>query len=179
MLFKFFQAMSENPSKDDWSVKVSSDLKDLSIKEDLASIKSLSEAAFKKMVKKKVKEFALDELNKKKFEHTKMDNLVYTELETQDYLLDENITTEQKRNIFRFRTMMSDFAGNFSSSETPQPCKMCFLHRDCQSHAVNCYETMKYVTAEGNYKEIFSNKISKQTACMLQQITESRKNKLG
>ena len=179
MLRKFFIAMYENPSKDDWSVQAGSDLKDLNIKEDLANIKSLSEAAFKKMVKKNVKEFALDELNQKKFEHTKMDNLVYTELEIQDYLLDEDISTEQKRNIFKFRTMMSDFAGNYSSSDTPQPCKMCFFHRDSQSHAVNCHETMKNVTAKGNYNEIFSKQISKKTACMLEQIIESRKNKLG
>ena len=38
---------------------------------------------------------------------------------------------------------------------------------------------MKNVKAEGNYNEIFSNKISKETACMLDQIIESRKNKLG
>ena len=60
-------------------------------------------------------EYALDWLNQKNFEHTKMDNLVYTELQIQDYLLDEHISTEQKRNIFKFRTMMSDFAGNYSS----------------------------------------------------------------
>ena len=179
MLRKFFNAMYENPSKDDWTVQASRDLKDLNIKEDFEYIKSFSEATFKKIVKKNVYEFALDELNQKKFKHTKMDNLVYTELKIQDYLLDEDTSTEQKRNIFRFRTMMSDFAGNYSSSDTPQPCKMCLLHRDCQAHAVICHETMKYVTAEGNYEEIFSNKISKKTACMLEQIIESRNKKLG
>ena len=125
----------------------------------------MSEAAFKKMVKMNVKEYALDWLNQKNFEHTKMDNLVYTELQIQDYLLDEGISTEQKRNIFKFRTMMADFAGNFSSSDNPQPCKMCFFHRDCQSHAVNCHETMKNVTAKGTYNEIFSNKIRRLHAC--------------
>ena len=35
--------------------------------------------------------------NQKKFEHTKMDNLVYAELQIQDYLLDEDISTEQER----------------------------------------------------------------------------------
>ena len=53
---------------------------------------------------------------------------------------------------------------------------MCFLHRDSQEHAVNCHETMKNVTAKGNYDEIILNKISKKK---LEQIMESRKNKLG
>ena len=34
------------------------------------------------MMKRKIKEFALDDLNEKKFEHSKMDNLVFTELNT-------------------------------------------------------------------------------------------------
>ena len=65
---------------------------------------------------------------------------------------------------------MSDFAGNYSSSDTTQPCKMCFFYRDCLSHAVNCHETMKNVTAKGSF-----NEMSKKTACMLEQIIESRK----
>ena len=35
------------------------------------------------------------------------------------------------------------------------------------------------VTKKGNYKEIFTNKISTDTAIMLHEITEARKNKLG
>ena len=58
--------MYENPSKDDWSIQVIQDLKDLKIPEDLSYIKSLSEAKFKKMTKVRRKEFALDIVNEKK-----------------------------------------------------------------------------------------------------------------
>jgi hypothetical protein len=119
MLKKLLTATYENPSKDDWSIQASRDLKDLNNKEDLANIKTMSEAALKKMVKINVKEYALDGLNQKKFEHTKMDNLVYTELQIQDYLLDEDISTEQKRNIFKFRTMIADFAEFFFKFRYP------------------------------------------------------------
>ena len=177
MLFKFFNTMYENPSKDDWSLQTVQDLKDLKINEDLSYIKSLSAMKFKKMVKMRTTEFALDILNEKKFSHSKMENLLYTELEMQNYLVTEEITTEQKRIIFQFRTRMSEFDENYGNSENP--CKMCFFHRDSQSHSVNCNETMRNVKSKGNYNEIFANKVSKETARMLEEILETRKNKLS
>ena len=179
MLFKFFQAQYDYPSKDDWTEQVKVDLKDLGILEDFSYIRSFTETAFKNMVKRKIKEFALDDLNEKKFEHSKMDNLVFTELKMQEYLLSGEITTAQKRNIFRYRTRMADYSENYPEGNTTKPCKVCHMHTDCQAHAVSCYETLKSVTKKGKYGEIFSNKISRDTAIMLEQIMEIRKNKMG
>ena len=66
MLSKFFKAMSENPSKDDWSEQVMDDLKDLGMDLDLDKIEVESKAS-KKMVKSKIYEYALDQLNLEKF----------------------------------------------------------------------------------------------------------------
>ena len=71
-------------------------------------IKSLSNTKFKKMVKIRTTEFALENLNEKKFSHSKMEDLLYTELEMQNYLVMDNITTAQKRIIFQFRTRMTN-----------------------------------------------------------------------
>ena len=169
--------MYDNPSKDDWSLQVVQDLKDLKINEDLAYIKSLSNSKFKEMVKMRTTEFALENLNEKKFSHSKMEDLLYTELEMQNYLVMDNITTAQKRIIFQFRTRMTNFDDNYGNSENP--CKMCSLHRDSQSHSINCHETMSNVKIKGNYDEIFAKRISKETACMLEEIIETRKNKLS
>ena len=114
MLHKFFQAMLENPTKDDWTESVLQDLVDFdTIKADLQALGAMAKSTFKNLVKTKGKEFTLDRLNQKKFEHSKMENLVYTELKTQDYLLSTDITTEQKRQIFLFRTRMADFSENY------------------------------------------------------------------
>ena len=78
MLFKFFQAMRENPSKDDWTEQAAKDLKDLEIEENISFFKSISKLKFKKIVKLKTKELALDRLNEEKFKHSKMENLVFT-----------------------------------------------------------------------------------------------------
>ena len=151
MLHKFFQAMLENPTKDDWTESVLQDLADFDIKADLQALGSMAKSTFKNLVKTKGKEFTLDRLNQKKFEHSKMENLVYTELKTQDYLLSTDITTEQKRQIFLFRTRMADFSENYKNENAAKPCRMCHLYRDSQVHAVNCLETMKHVSEKGIY----------------------------
>ena len=138
----------------------------------------MSKAKFKKTVKIKTEEFSLDQLNEKKFEHSKMENVIYTELKIQDYLTSRELTTGQKRIIFKYRMRMADYSENFRGSSPPQPCRMCNFHRDSQTHSVICYETMKNVTSQGNYNEIFTKRIKIETAEMLEEITKIRKNKL-
>ena len=178
MLYKFFEAMAEKPIKDDWIELVLKDLSDFGITGNFKAIEAKSKDAFKKIVKIKAKEFALDQLNQMKFKHTKMENLVYTELCTQDYLLSKDFGTDQKRNLFLFRTRMASFSENFRSGDVTQQCRMCSLFPDLQSHSVNCYETMKNIRTKGKYEEIFNKNISRETALMVTQILEVRKNKL-
>ena len=179
MLYKFVVAQWENPSKQDWTEQVRDDLAELGIKDDIPSIESKSQYCFKKLVKTKIKEFTLDLLNVRKFRHTKMDNLVFTELKSQDYLVSEKFSVEQKRIIFLFRTRMADYSENYRGQGPQKPCQICKFHVDSQNHSVNCAATMQNVRTKGNYEEIFSSNISIETAMMLQQIVEYRFNKLG
>ena len=89
----------------DWTEQVRDDLAELGIQEDIPFIESKSQYCFKRLVKTKIKEFILDLLNDRKFRHTKMDNLVSTELQIQDYLVSEKFSVEQKRIGFLFSTM--------------------------------------------------------------------------
>ena len=118
MLHKFFEAQMENPSKKDWAEQIRADLTDLGFKEDLEWIQSESEYTFKKLVKVRIKEFALDKLNENKFEHSKMDSLIYPELKIQDYLISEDFSIEEKRILFHSRTRMVDYSENFRGGKT-------------------------------------------------------------
>ena len=127
-----------------------------------------------------MKEYVLDKLNEEKFGHSKMDNIVHTELKMQNYLLSEDISVEQKRTIFLFRTRMAQFSENYKeNNQIVKPCQICKMHMDSQAHSIVCVETMRHVKHRGNYEEIFTNNISSETANMLQEILEYRKNKLG
>ena len=179
MLYKFFIAQMENPTKHDWSETVKKDLSDLGIRNDLSYLESKTQIPFKNLVKSRINELALDMLNESKYQHSKMDDLVFPELKIQDYLVAEHISVEQKRNIFHFRTRMATFSENFRGHEPQKPCQICGLHVDSQEHSVNCVKTMQNITRRGKYCEIFLNDISIDTAIMLEQIMKNRKNKLG
>ena len=69
MLFKVFQAQLKYPVRDDWTITVKQDLEDLRINLSLEEIKGKSEWSFKKLVKMKTKEYALDYLLKLKGKH--------------------------------------------------------------------------------------------------------------
>ena len=119
---------------------------------------------------------ALDHLKSDKFKHSKMDNLVYTNMEMQAYLMNEDLSLEQKRNLFLCRTRMAEYSENFKAgSNIVTPCVVCKLHQDSLSHAVNCHEILKHINTRGNYSEIFTNNISIETAIMLLEISEVRK----
>ena len=179
MLYKFFTAQWETPTKHDWTETVKCDLIDLGIRNDLSYLESKTQIFFKNLVKARIKEFALDMLNESKYEHSKMDNLLFTELKIQEYLVAENISVEQKRNILRFRTRMATFSENYRGQEPQKPCQICGLHVDSQEHSVSCVKTMQNVNKNGKYCEIFSRNISCDTAVMLEQIMKNGQNNLG
>ena len=54
-----------------------------------------SKDAFKRLVKLKAKVYAMKILLEKKSQHSKMDNVSYRDLKMQNYLLDENLTSEE------------------------------------------------------------------------------------
>ena len=66
MLSKVFKIQWKYPVKDDWVLQVQQDLRDLDIVMNLEEIKSKSPYAFKKHVKIKSKEYALEQLLKLK-----------------------------------------------------------------------------------------------------------------
>ena len=78
MLSKFFYAQWTREVKNDWTTQVRLDLNDLGIPEDLEFIRGKSNASFKRLVKVKAEEYALNELNLMKAKHKKMENIIHT-----------------------------------------------------------------------------------------------------
>ena len=77
MLYKFFETQYNYPTKDDWTLQVTEDLDDFGISSCFNYLKRKSKNAFKRLVKIKSKEYALNYLLGLKMKHSKMDNLVY------------------------------------------------------------------------------------------------------
>jgi hypothetical protein len=62
------------------------------------------------MVKVKAKEYALRTLHKKQESSTKLDSLVYKEMEMQSYMLNDELKPKEKKLLFKSRTKTTEVA---------------------------------------------------------------------
>ena len=106
ILYKFFETQYKYPIKDDWTLQVIEDLDDFGISSCFDYLKSKSKNAFKRLVKIKSKEYALNYL---KMKHSKMDNLVYNKLKLQSYPKSPEIPVHEATYLFRFRVRTATF----------------------------------------------------------------------
>ena len=121
MISKFFYSQWKYPaSRNEWTEQVKKDMEEFKIEGDIEWIKSKTKSSFKTFVKQKAKEVAAETLKQIKETHSKMDNLKYSDLDMQMYLMDDAITTSQARALFRFRTRMARFWENFKGGRSPE-----------------------------------------------------------
>ena len=157
MLYKFFSAQWKYPVKNDWTEQVKLDLEEFEISSNLEWIRSKSKLAFKKLVRSKDKEVALETLNEIKNKHSKMDSLFYVDLEMQDYLKDRRLKTSMAKAVFKFKTRMANFSEKFKEGGQTKPCPMCQEPNalDTQRHSLTCNVIETNIEIESSYEEIF------------------------
>ena len=176
MLFRFFEAQLKYPVKDDWTMQVEKDLNDFGIPEGFKFMRSKSKDAFLRFLKIKTKEYALNHLLEMKSEHTKMDDLMYSELKMQKYLKSEEIPVNEAQNLFRHRVRVAQFKENFGEKYMNKTCPLCSLHLDTQVHAMQCEIVKSQITIEGKYSDIFKQKIPTNISRTLLKISKLREN---
>ena len=113
---------------------------DFSLSEDLDSIKNKSKTSFNRLLKTKGIEFAFYSYLERKKTHSKMENLLYTELKMQDHFNSEQVTVMEAQNLFNYRTRMADYSENYRGHMGPKTCPLCKTHLDCQSLSFHCPE---------------------------------------
>ena len=94
------------------------------MKPDLDYIKTKSKEGFETIVKNKAKEYAFMKFVTKKENHSNLRELFYSELKSQEYLKNKNLSANQAQTVFSYRTRMSAYS---ESSEAqmdthPVPC---------------------------------------------------------
>ena len=181
MCWKIFITQWEFPfTRGEWAEQVRGDLEMFGICDELNWIKSKSRLTFKALVKKQARELALVTLMNKKEKHSKMDDLMYVELSMQNYLKDEKIRVQEARILFKFRTRMAKFWGNFKGGRPPQQCPVCKEPGsvDTQLHSFQCKVLAENINMEGNYSEMFTTNIDKNIARKLENIEKFREELL-
>ena len=129
-----FRAQVRDPTKNDWSETIKEDLKDLKIGMNFDQIKKMSKLKWKKIVKNAMREKAFNDLIEIHDSYVKGEDLSYGKLESRTYLLSKNMTTSQKRLVFKMRTNMINVKSNYSHSYVEFSCPCCGEEEDTQEH---------------------------------------------
>ena len=135
MLKNFVRIQWFNEEKGDWTEQVKKDLEDLEIEGDFKYFENANKEKFKNLIKEKCKMFAFRKYETDKEKHKKIKNLNYEDLKIQRYFLERNITTEQKRMIFRTRTHMERYKYNYKNQYKDLSCIVCDEHTDSQEES--------------------------------------------
>jgi hypothetical protein len=135
------------------------DLKNFGISESFQFMRSKSEMSFKRMLKIKTKEFALNHLLILKSEHSKMDKLCYIDLKMQNYLKSSEIPVNEAQNLFKYRARVAQFKENFEDKYENKACPMCSVNLDTQVHSLLCEKVKEKVNIEGKYSDKIQNTI--------------------
>ena len=109
-----------------------------------------------------VKNKALEQLNRKKTNHSKGKELNYPYLEMQKYLRPSQISITHKEiiTIFRLRTRMTKVKDNFKGKYEKLECEICKEEKETQLHILNCKILSKEIVPE--YEKIFENDVKYQ-----------------
>ena len=94
----------------------------------------MKKEAFKGLIDEKIKKVIMIDLNIEKEKRSKIKNLEYKELKTQEYLLSK-INIRRKKLIFKLRTRMIETPENFGKQVL---CKLCGIEWDTQTHVIEC-----------------------------------------
>ena len=155
MVYSFFTTQWNSPSKGDWTEQIKEDLNDFKIPCSFDFITSKSDEAFKTLVKKCAKIYTMEHLQKQKLKHSKMDNLSYSDLKMQSYFTGDQISTSEKKMLFRVRTRMEKFGDNYRGGKEYVMCPLCKLHLDNQDLCLQCPEVVKEIKCRGELREIY------------------------
>ena len=135
---KIYEAQKINPNKGDFAKLVKVDLERIKLNNTEDEIKAMKKGELKSIVKRKVREAALEYLNEKK--GSKLFKLRHTKLETTEYLKSPRFQQKKSSLLFALRTrtvrgIRSDFGGQYQDKECPLPgCS----HPDTLANLLTC-----------------------------------------
>ena len=148
------------------TIKYEDDLITILHKDD--QISSMKAETFKDTVKTKAKEAALAELIQIKSKHSKMEGILYNQLQLQEYLKHPLFDTESATMLLALsrtvRGIKNDFRGTHSDTDCPLGCGSI----DTLQNILTCPVLQNYFTSQNitqnkvQYNDIFSNNIVKQ-----------------
>ena len=157
-LYRFLQLQIESPTKGDWATSCIQDLKELDLELSFDDIKALKKTQFTKILKKSIKQKAFEYVIKK--QKKKGQDICYTELKMAEYLMpnSENISIEDRRNIFEIRNRMLPINENFPKNDGENRC--CCQQIEDTKHIYTC-KIWNQESEQNCFEEIYKENMPK------------------
>ena len=140
MIYKFFESQKNHRTSKDWVNTVIQDLKDLKIDKNFEDIKVMKKQDFRKIVSISIQNKAMQILEDKKSNHSKVKQLKHETFGMQKYLRNNNmkISIEEKQMIFKLRSKVTNVKMNFKGMHEDLKCKICNEENETQKHLLEC-----------------------------------------
>ena len=122
-----YEAQKHDPIEGDYIELVLKDANEIGVVIDENKMSKMKKEDFKNVVKTKVRHAALKYLNNLKQKHSKVRNIIYTELELQTYLKSPVFTSDNNSTLYALRTrtvrgIRSDFGQMYEDHSCPLGC---------------------------------------------------------
>ena len=169
MVTKVFNVQNQFPSKDDWTLQIEEDKKNLNIDINEESIKKMKKAKFKKVLKEKLNKKAPNFLytQRDREDRSKTKNLKLFGF--QNYLKTTALSTKEKKTLFSLRTRMIDVKTNYRNKyKYNMQCRLCEdkSEEESEKHLLKCSKIIQQCTnldiSNAKYEDIFSEDIDTQ-----------------
>ena len=159
ILRKTLQLQLENPCRGDWGSTCLNDLKELDITLTLHEIRTITKSKFSSILKEQIRRFALIYLIGK--QGKKGREMKYDSLELSEYLqpINDELSIEQKREMFSVKNRMIDIPYNFPRKNMHNIC-VCGETED-MSHIYNC-EMLNIDEPNLSYETIYTGNMKQQ-----------------
>ena len=136
-----YSAQKSNPLKGDFCKLVEQDLQMIGGDVSEEFIQSCSKSVLKAKIKNKIQSAALSYLKDKQKEHSKVRDIVYNKLETQQYMQSPIFTNEEVNTLHALRSRSVNVKTNFKNKfRDDLLCPLCLSFEDNQPHLLECPE---------------------------------------
>ena len=156
-VLKMYHLQLENPKRGDWASSVRKNLEELNINLSNEEIKTMSKYKYKSLVKKKCKEKALEYLISKRGKKGR--DIKYKSLKMAEYLLpNEQLSVEEKRNIFEIRNRMTNIPSNFTTGKNMNMIYCICGEKENMTHIYYC-QKLNSKEPETNFEKIYGENL--------------------
>ena len=163
-VYVFFMTQYHHRSEKSWVSNVLQDFRDLNIDSNFEYLENLSIRAFRKIVKREIRNYSFKILIQKKMQYKKLSRVDYCSLELQPYLYDPQNKINEKINLLKWRIFMTENVGkNSRGGCNPENiiCHLCGAHTEGQEEIFNyCPFIKSHVELQDGYEESFSGSIN-------------------